>query len=227
MALRWRTRLEWGRLWTALLAAAWLCFRLAAFSQVVAPETSVSGALASLASRAGVAFTGRVAKIERTGDVVDVTFDVEESMIGSVGATYTLREWAGLWPPGSSRFSMGERVAIFLNAPNAAGMSSPVDGADGVVPVVQVAANQPVLLDVRRLAARVQRAVGQPIAGEADGAVGLEDVKTLIASSRRGVQFELPRRPLPPGIVAPAAPKIPFFLESIHNGLQLPLGVAR
>jgi hypothetical protein len=32
--------------------------------------------------------------------VVEITFAVEDAVRGVSGSTYTLREWAGLWPAG-------------------------------------------------------------------------------------------------------------------------------
>jgi hypothetical protein len=217
---------EWWR--PLALLAAWLCFSALALAAVAKPDTSVGAALQNLASRAGVAFIGRVAKIKRDGSVVDVTFLVEEPLVGNVGATYTLREWAGLWPQGESRYTLGQRVAIFLHAPGKSGLSSPVDGMEGIVPVVQESAEQAPLLDVRRLAARVQRSVGEPLADESNGAIAVADAKAMIAAvlivnKEKPIWFEPIRYPLPIGVVH----RILSPIERVHDDLQLPVGIAR
>lgn len=159
-------------------------------------DTSVGGALRSLASRAGVVFVGQVMAVERSGGVVEVRFSVQEVVQGAVGATYTLREWAGLWAGGQQRYAVGQRALWFLNAPNGAGLSSSVDGMEGVVPLVPMGADAAPLLDVRRLATRIQRTVGQPMTVEA--VVLPEAVASLATGKEPGVR-ELPGgwRPMP------------------------------
>jgi hypothetical protein len=221
-----RSSSEWGWRRPLALLAAWLCFSALALAAVAQPDTSVGAALQNLASRAGVAFTGRVAKIERNGSVVEVTFLVEEPLVGSVGATYTLREWAGLWPQGQSRYTLGQRIAIFLHAPGKSGLSSPVDGMEGIVPMVQESATQEPLLDVRRLAARVQRNVGEPIADESNGAITVADAKAAIVIDKEKTVWHEPiRRRLP---FAPV-PRIvtPIGRVQVHDDMQLPVGIAR
>jgi len=137
-----------------------------------------------------------------------VVFCVEQPLLGDVRTTYTLREWGGLWAAGQQRYAVGERVAVFLYAPGTAGLSSPVDGMDGIVPVVQESADSAPLLDVRRLAARVRRRVGEPMDGSANGAMALEDAKAVVVGWRK-LLAEPVRRPLP-GVE-----------------VQLPVGVAR
>jgi len=190
-----RRRIESGWVWVGVLLGLWVWFSVGALAQQVAqPDASVGEALRNLASRAGVAFTGRVVEIRRAGGVVEVVFAVEQPLLGDVGAAYTLREWGGLWAAGQQRYAVGERVAVFLYAPGAAGFSSPVDGMDGVVPVVQASADSAPLLDVRRLAARVRRRVGEPLDG---GAVALEDAKAVVVGWRKPLVVEPVKRPLP------------------------------
>ena len=202
-----RRRIESGWVWVGVLLGLWVWFSVGALAQQVAkPDASVGEALRNLASRAGVAFTGRVVEIRREGGVVEVVFAVEQPLLGDVGATYTLREWGGLWAAGQQRYAVGDRVAVFLYAPGGSGLSSPVDGMDGVVPVVQASEDSAPLLDVRRLAARVSRRVGEPLDG---GAIALEDAKAVVAGWRRPLVAEPVRRALP------------------EDEVRLPVGVAR
>ena len=169
------------------------------------PDASVEAALQSLASRAATVFVGQVVAIERRAGVVEVVFRVDRPVRGQVGASYTLREWAGMWPPGQWRYSVGERALVFLHAAGVAGLSSAVDGGEGVVPVMAAPDGSP-LVDVRRLGTRVMRQVGDLLPGATDGAMALTDVLPLIVSgSKPGVRRPV-RRPLPPSMVAPEAP---------------------
>jgi hypothetical protein len=208
-----RRRVEVGWLWAVVLLGLWVWFSVGALAQVAQPDGSVGEALRNLASRAGVAFTGRVVEIDRKGGVVEVVFNVEQPLLGDVGATYTLREWGGLWAAGQQRYAVGERVAVFLHAPGKSGLSSPVDGMEGIVPVVQESADGEPLLDVQRLAARVRRSVGEPIVDAANGAMALADAKAVVAGWNRPLALEPVRRPLPVGVV----PVV----------VRLPVGVAR
>ena len=61
-----------------------------------APDGSVGAALRNLASRAGAVFVGRVTAVTQSDGVVELSFAVELPVMGVTGATYTLREWAGL-----------------------------------------------------------------------------------------------------------------------------------
>ena len=151
------------------------------------PATSVSGVLRGLASRAGVVFVGQVQSIKPEDGVVVVTFQVQQAVLGVVGGTYVMREWAGRWTGGQQRYQVGQRAMFFLHAPSGssnggAGLSSPVDGMMGVVPVVPMGANVDALLDVRWLASRVKRNVGSPMVDAETGAVALTDAVTVTKS---------------------------------------------
>jgi hypothetical protein len=143
-----------------------------------APAETVGAELRLLGSRAGVVFVGRVEKIEPKGGtggmtgggIVEITFSVEQPVLGVVGGSYVMREWAGRWTGGQQHFQVGQRAMFFLHAPSAAGMSSAVEGMMGVVPVVPMGANGEALLDVRWLATRVRRAQGAPLSGTAETA---------------------------------------------------------
>ena len=146
------------------------------------PARSVGGVLRGLASRAGVVFVGQVQSVKPEGGVVVVTFQVQRAVLGVVGGTYVMREWAGRWTGGQQRYQVGQRAMFFLHAPSAAGLSSPVDGMMGVVPVVPMGANADALLDVRWLGSRVRRGVGSRMVDAETGAVALEDAVTVTKS---------------------------------------------
>lgn len=162
-------------------------------AQGATPPAGLAGEFASLASRAATIFVGQVISIERRGGAVEITFNVEQAIAGASGAEYTLREWAGLWPQGQFRYIVGQRALVFLNGTSAAGFGSPVDGAEGVVPVLVQGANAPELLDVRRLSAAVLRAPGTPLATEANGAIQLAEALPLIAAGLQNGAGRLPR----------------------------------
>jgi hypothetical protein len=159
-------------------------------------DTSVGGALRSLASRAAVVFAGQVQTIERKGGVVEVVFRVDQVMQGDVGATYTLREWGGLWSAGEQRYRVGQRAMMFLHAGSVGGLSSPVDGMEGVVPVVPMGADAVPLLDVRRLATRVQRLQGAPMRGEA---IALNEAVAVVYAWKKLQRVEPQEKRLPAG----------------------------
>ncbi len=209
--------------WPLLLAGLWVWFSFVSLAQVASPDVSVAGALRNLASRSGVVFTGRVVAINRVGGVVEVVFHVEQPLLGEVGGSYTLREWAGLWAAGQHRYSVGERIAIFLRAPGKAGLSSPVDGMEGILPVVQDGADSAPMLDVRRLAARVQRPVGSPIVDAANGAMALADVTTTVASWKQPARPEPVLRPLPVGLEPVATGPV----GGVTMPFSLPIGIGK
>jgi hypothetical protein len=104
------------------------------------PQTS-DEALLAMERMAGVIFSGQVTAVRRqvgthgaTG-VVAVDFAVDDAVLGVSGNSYTLREWAGLWAGGDEPFRVGQRFLMLLYAPSAAGLSSPVGGMDGAIPI--------------------------------------------------------------------------------------------
>ncbi len=163
-------------------------------------ETSVGSVLRNLASRAGVVFVGQVVKIEPKAGTVEVTFQVQQPVLGAVGATYTLREWSGLWTGGRQRYRLGQRAMVFLHATNGPGLSSPVDGMEGVVPVVVQGADTGALLDVRWLDARVLRDQGAPLADAENGAITLADGIAVAAGWKNAELPEPVQQPLPLGV---------------------------
>lgn len=161
------------------------------------PATSVAGVLRSLASRAGVVFVGQVERIEPKDGVVEITFLVQQPVMGVVGGTYVEREWAGRWSGGQQRYWVGQRALFFLYAPSTAGLSSTVDGTMGMVPLVLTGAKADPLLDVRMLAARVVRRVGSPIRDAGLGAITLTDGKSVVRNWRVENRPEIVMRSLP------------------------------
>lgn len=112
------------------------------------PRTAMD-ALREMEARAGVVFAGEVMSIriegpdaagglsEFGGDgVVDVSLQVEDAIRGcSPGQRYVLREWAALWRNQPGRYRVGQRAVWLLYPPNAGGLSSPVGGMMGVLPM--------------------------------------------------------------------------------------------
>lgn len=186
---------------------------------VSAPPNSVGDVLRGMAARAGVVFVGQVEKIEPKGGVVEITFQVLQPVLGVVGGTYVVREWAGRWTGGQQRYQVGQRAMFFLHAPSVsasgeAGLSSPVDGMMGVVPVVPMGANAEAVLDARWLATRVRRAVGAPMAGAATGAVALADAVRVTANWQTTSVPEPRSVRLPVGVVQqPVRESVPSLLQ--------------
>lgn len=176
--------------------------------QVIAgPDTSVTAALTNLSQRAATVFVGQVVDIRRNAGVVEIQFRVDTPVAGIASGSYTLREWAGMWPQGQQRYRVGEHALVFLHGTSSAGLSSVVDGAEGVVPVM-ADTNGTVLLDVRRLSTRVQRQPGEPLADASNGAIALTDALAVVASN--GTTTVRPvRRPLPPAMTPMVVEPVP------------------
>ena len=136
---------------------------------------TVESALHGMSDRADVIFVGTVAAVHRTEPsgvapgFVEVRFVVDQAIRGCSGSAYTLREWAGLWSANDARYHPGQRLLMLLHAPGATGLSSPVDGMDGAVPLrasgagvspssTSQAAAEPVA-DLRWVGAKVSRSV--------------------------------------------------------------------
>jgi hypothetical protein len=108
----------------------------------ISPQDIVT-ALHQMSDRADVIFVGRVSEVRRVGSgnvaggVVEIRFEVEQAVRGCSAGSYVLREWAGLWEGDNQRYRAGQRLLMLLHAPNAAGLSSPVDGMDGAIPIVR------------------------------------------------------------------------------------------
>lgn len=183
----------------------------AAFTAANAQQTSAAeitqeiiAELQLLRAQASTVFVGQILSVDRKDSAVQITFRVEQPIAGTSGQTFTLREWAGSWPPGSSRYLPGQRVLAFLHPASPAHLASPVHGAEGMVPVIVQGANAPQLVDVRRVAASVVRTPGTPLLTQADGAMPLTEVLQWIAPASSDtapatpVRIELPVRGRPP-----------------------------
>lgn len=139
--------------------------------------------LAGMEARAGAIFAGEVVAIRRTGQegragaesggiagdgldsatsgMVEVEVRVDDAIRGcSAGSHYVLREWPGLWLNKSPRYRVGERALWMLYPPNAAGLSSPVGGMAGVVPLS--GRGRAMVADLRWVQTRVARAPALP-----------------------------------------------------------------
>jgi hypothetical protein len=140
-------------------------------STASSPQT-VLDILQQMSGQADVIFAGQVLSVRRpaSGDatVVEIEFRVDEAVRGcTVGVPYVLREWAGLWTRDGQRYRVGQRLLMLLHAPSAAGMSSPVGGLDGALPIrqggtVSLDANSPPpppFVDLRWLGAKLPRTV--------------------------------------------------------------------
>ncbi len=141
-------------------------------------STTVEAALRGMTGQAAVMFVGTVTGVRRVGGngfaaaagVVEVSFAVERGIRGvGDGESYVLREWGGLWSASEQRYTVGSRLLMLLHAPGATGLSSPVGGMDGAIPVKGTSAlvaaedgsagvNAPVA-DLRWVAAKVARPV--------------------------------------------------------------------
>jgi len=166
-----------------------------------APDTTVGDALRHLAANAGAAFLGTIQKIEPpTPDhpsTVIITFQVTQPILGEPGSVYTLREWSGLWTMGRQRYTIGQRALFFLHPVNAAGLSSPVDGMEGILPLIPTAADAPPLLDIRRLTTRILRTPTAPLTTDA---ITLTDAAAVLTHSNIAAEPTL--RPLPTGVAS-------------------------
>jgi hypothetical protein len=191
----------------------------ASVGATVIPQ-DVETALHQMSDRAGVIFVGQVAAVRRQvgsgagQGVVEVEFRVDQAIRGCVaGSPYTLREWAGLWEGSDQRYRVGQRLLMLLHSPSPAGMSSPVDGLDGAIPIVRggsvpLAANssarvRPPAVDLRWVGTKMLRTVSyagnsaqqlggaiakpQTVGGVAGGsAVQAAPVTVLSAAGRPG-----------------------------------------
>ena len=170
-------KLHSSRRWSVGSAAALLL--AASFAQAQAGSTStapqsVTDVLEQISGRAAVIFVGQVVAVRRFGTapgaasgVVEVDFRVDTAIRGCTAGAYTLREWAGLWVVNNERYHVGERLLMLLHAPSAAGLSSPVDGIHGTIPIRQGGSATPYagsappsrFVDLRWLGAKLPRTV--------------------------------------------------------------------
>lgn len=168
---RWLCRVSLG----ALLAAPLSYGQMASSASSQANSQTVTDVLHQMSDRADVIFIGQVLAVRPDSDssnsgVVEVVFRVDQAVRGcTAGTTYTLREWGGLWAGGNQRYHVGQRLLMLLHAPSAGGMSSPVDGLDGAIPIRQGSTATPLaatsappaapFVDLRWLGVKLQRPV--------------------------------------------------------------------
>jgi hypothetical protein len=148
--------------------------------------------IVQMSQSAGVIFVGHAVEVRQppagfsgspeaaAEGVVEVDFFVDQAVRGPAqGSLYTLREWGGLWAGGTGRYCVGQRLLLLLHAPDSTGLSSPVHGAEGLIPLR--GAGQPPgpddgssiaaqwMVDVRWLQAQTLRTqnlrVGLPVRG--------------------------------------------------------------
>lgn len=106
---------------------------------------SVEDVLHGMSDQADVIFVGQVVAIRpHDGDgmgagFVEVDFQIDQAVRGCAGGSYAMREWAGLWAGDANRYRVGQRLLMMLHAPGASGLSSPVGGLDGAIPIRGVA----------------------------------------------------------------------------------------
>lgn len=120
-----------------LLWAGWGCLRGEAQDAPAIAQTT-SEALHAMADLAGSIFGGQVTAVRRRDDaagVVEIDFAVEDAVRGVAASVYTVREWGGLWRLGAEPFRVGQRYLLLLHAPGPGGLSSPVGGMAGAIPI--------------------------------------------------------------------------------------------
>ncbi len=133
----WIFRCLCAALAVAQFAASLGCAQVA---PVPIPQT-VEDVLHQMADQADIIFLGEVAAIRPHEDgglasgFIEIDFRVDRAIRGISGGTYTLREWAGLWSGNAGRYRTGERLLMLLHAPSVSGLSSPVGGLDGAIPI--------------------------------------------------------------------------------------------
>ncbi|MEO6910491.1 MAG: hypothetical protein ABI158_06170 [Edaphobacter sp.] len=104
--------------------------------------STVEDVLHQMSNQAEVIFTGQVEAIRPHDDegaasgFIEIDFRVDQAIRGCASGTYVLREWAGLWSGNAHRYQVGQRLLMLLHKPGASGMSSPVGGLDGAIPIL-------------------------------------------------------------------------------------------
>lgn len=128
-------------LWIAPLAPAQLTSGVGAVPATAIPQT-VEDVLHQMSDRADIIFAGEVTAIRphtaetTSAGFVEIDFHIDQAIRGcTAGGNYVLREWAGLWTGDAHRYEVGQRLLMLLHAPGASGMSSPVSGMDGAIPI--------------------------------------------------------------------------------------------
>lgn len=102
---------------------------------------AVGSQLQQMASHAAVIFSGQVLSVSRNDSAgfVDVRFRIDAAVRGCPRTGwYVLREWVGLWTAQPERYRVGQWRLMLLTARGASGMSSPIGGMEGAIPLIAV-----------------------------------------------------------------------------------------
>ncbi len=170
---------------------------------------TVTDILHQMSDRADVIFLGQVLTVHLpeggspASGIVEIQFRVDQAIRGcKTGQPYVLHEWGGLWVGGSGRYRVGQRLLMLLHAPDAGGLSSPVGGLDGAIPIRQSTSGTPLaenvtqppslpFVDLRWLGAKLPRAVSyrveavRPANAFPPLSPGQQRVGTVVASGAR------------------------------------------
>jgi hypothetical protein len=182
---------------TALLMALSTLMAPLANGQVATQPETVVDILHQISDKADVIFAGQVVAIRRPNEgVVEVEFRVDQAIRGcTAGTPYILREWAGLWAGDVQRYLVGQSLLMLLHAPSGAGLSSPVGGLDGAIPIRQggvatlagaATPPQPPFVDLRWLGVKLPHAVSY--SGEPTPAAKANDVAVPLVAQQQMVQ---------------------------------------
>ncbi|HEX9201886.1 MAG TPA: hypothetical protein VF865_20180 [Acidobacteriaceae bacterium] len=126
-------------IWTAC-ALALAIYVSRGNSQTLQPPETTLDALHAMSQQAAIVFAGQVIAVRqsdghsRATRFVEIDFAIDDAIRGVSGGIYTLREWAGLWQAGGALIP-GQRYLMLLHAPGPSGLSSPVGGMDGAIPI--------------------------------------------------------------------------------------------
>lgn len=110
-----------------------------------ASPRTVEDLLHEMSDQAQIVFIGQVLAIHphelggAAPGFIEIDFSVTQAIRGCrPGETYILREWAGLWAGNAHRYHVGQSLLMMLHAPGPSGMSSPVGGIEGAIPLREV-----------------------------------------------------------------------------------------
>ena len=112
----------------------------------IAVPAAASTVMLQMANHATVIFAGQVLSVEHGMGCVEIRFRIDHRVRGVAAggagktSTYVLREWSGLWSGHPDRYIVGERLLMLLPARSSSGMSAPVGGLDGAIPLVAMGA---------------------------------------------------------------------------------------
>jgi hypothetical protein len=166
---RWLRELPVAAALLMMTAAAHPQTLVSSNSGAAAEAQNVEDVLHEMSDKADIIFVGQVVAIRphdgggMGAGFVEVNFQIDQAIRGCTGGTYSLREWGGLWSGNADRYQVGQRLLMMLRAPGASGMSSPVGGLDGAIPIRGMADGSPLataapavpMADLRWLGAKV------------------------------------------------------------------------